>query len=118
MKKRYVVAALLAVPTATVFLAWVYVTFDGLLFRYGRQPSPFGPRTTQPDPQFIAFANSYGVSYANGPSRGWTIFTVVTFVLFLVWAWNFFGAQKDRRTLNSEAVEAARLMRIRERTGE
>jgi hypothetical protein len=96
----------------------VYVSFDGLFFRYGRQPNPFGPRTAQPDPKFIAFAKSFGVSYENGPSQGWLIFSFITLVLFLLFAWNFFGAWKDGKTLNSEDEEANRQKRIRERMDE
>lgn len=117
-RKRYGVAALLVIPTVVAFLAWVYVSIDGLFFHYGRQPNPFGPRTAQPDPEFIALAKSYGVSYENGPSQGWWVFSVVMFILFILCGWNFFGAQKDGRKLNSEEEEANRQKRIRERMDE
>jgi hypothetical protein len=117
-RRRYGAAALLFIPTAVVFLAWVYVSIDGLFFRYGRQPTPFGPRAAQPDPKFIALAKSYGVSYENGPSQGWLVLSVVMFILFILLTWNFFGAQKDGRRLSSEEEEANRQKRIRERMDE
>lgn len=118
MRKRYMAAAVFVIPSVIALLVLIYVTFDGLFFRHGRQPNPFGPRTAQPDPEFIALAKSYGVSYENGPNPGWLIFSVVTLVLFILFVWNFFGAQKDRRTLSSEVEEANRQKRIRERTDE